>query len=184
MGNFYVNHVVLSESASEVANCLRSQQRKGFVAKPAGGMMFFFDEESDTQDDEAIRAVGAAVSRSLMSPVFAVLNHDDDILCYWLFESGNLVDEYNSCPGYFSDGDTTPSGGDARKLSRAFGVLESADEIERILRSEDYLFALDRHESLAKVLSFPWPLACTGYGHIERQELSDHESAQDFTRVD
>jgi hypothetical protein len=93
------------------------------------------------------------------------------------------VDEYDSCPGYFSDGDSTPSGGDVHKLSAAFGVPESATEIEQILRSEEYAFALDRHESLAKLLHIPWEYTCTGYRYTAADEHPEGLTSADFTRV-
>ena len=66
-----------------------------------------------------------------------MLNHDDDILAYWLFEGGELADEYNSCPGYFSGGDEIPAGGDATKLCAAFGVAAKAKQIEQVLRDRN-----------------------------------------------
>ena len=29
--------------------------------------------------------------------------HDSDIACYWLYDGGKLLDEFNSCPDYFDD---------------------------------------------------------------------------------
>lgn len=183
MGNFYVNHTVLTPDNSALMDGLRSLGRSAFVGKTVDGMTLFFDEESDTQNDEVIRAVGADVTSSLKCPVLAVLNHDDDILCYWLFDSGNVVDEYNSCPGYFSGEDTTPSGGDAHQLAAAFNVPNSADEIASILKNEEYVFALERHEALVKLLRIPWQYACVGYAYLAAEEYPDDLSADDFVRV-
>src|SRR5262245_14091137 len=122
MGNFYVNFTTRGPDQASVAKSLRSAKRKAIVGPSLDALTVFYDEQSDTQDDSEIRAVGETTSRDLNAPVLAVLNHDDDILAYWLFDKGKLVDEYNSCPGYFGDGDDTPSGGDAEKLCDAFAV--------------------------------------------------------------
>jgi hypothetical protein len=146
-------------------------------------MTLFFDKDSDSQREEEIREVGVAVSTALKCPVLAVLNHDDDILCYWLFEAGIAVDEYNSCPGYFSGEDPTPIGGDAGKLCAAFGVPEFVNEVDEILRREDYVFALDRHEALAKSLKIPWSYGCVGFEYLAADDYPEGLSSVDFTRV-
>lgn len=184
MGNFYVNHAVVSDAASKIAECLRAKRRTAFVGRSIGSITLFFDEDSDSQQDDAIREAGAVVSAELKCAVLAVLNHDDDILCYWLFDDGAVVDEYNSFPGYFSDGESAPTGGDAGKLCAAFEVPESVAELEQILRSEEYAFALDRHEALAKLLRIPWQYACTGYRYTVAGQYAEGLSAADFTRVE
>ena len=52
--------------------------------------------------------LGTRLSLEFGCPVLAVLNHDDDILWYQLFENGKLADEYDSTPGYF-DATAEPS---------------------------------------------------------------------------
>lgn len=136
----------------------------------------FYDEESDSQDDDVIKDLGARASEELGAPVLAVLNHDDDVLAYWLFEAGQLVDEYNSCPGYFGDGDTTPAGGDATRLCAAFGVPAKAEQVDEVLRREDYVFALERHSDLAELLKHPSDYVCLGYRYIGEDGLGEDGS--------
>ncbi|SRR6266404_7314757 len=184
MGNFYVNFTTRGPKHEAVGQCLRSANRKAFVAPTVDGLTVFFDEKSDTQDDAAIKDLGKQVSNELDAPVLAVLNHDDDILAYWLFESGKLADEYNSCPGYFTDaGDDAPAGGDAKKLCAAFGVSTEAEAVERILRDEEYVFALERHEALAALLNHPWPYVCMGFRYIKEGSLPEGMSKADLLTI-
>jgi hypothetical protein len=47
--------------------------------------------------------------------------HGSDIACYWLFDNGQILDEFNSDPGYFdadADGPPSPAGGRPDVLSR------------------------------------------------------------------
>ncbi len=145
----------------------------------------FFDGKSDSQDDAVINDFGKRTSNDLRAPVLAVLNHDDDILAYWLFEGGELADEYNSCPGYFSDDDETPAGGDAKKLGAAFAVPAKAEhlDLDKVLRNEEYAFALDRHKDLAELLKHPWPYVCMGYRYIDEGSLAEGVSMKDLLAI-
>ena len=172
MGNFYVNYTTRGSDQAALAKALRSAKRKAYVGPTLEGVTVFFDEESDTQDDSIIKKLGQRISKALAAPVIAVLNHDDDILWFCLFETGKLVDEYHSFPGYFTDGEDTPAGGDAKKLCAAFGVSKKAKDIEKILRDQEYAFALDRHKKLAALLNHPWPYVCMGYGNIKEGALA------------
>jgi hypothetical protein len=185
VGNFYVNYSTRGRDREAVAECLRSAKRKAFVSPTINDTTVVFDEGADTQDEAIIKDVGKRISKVLAAPVLAVINHDDDILAYWLFEGGEISDEYNSCPGYFSDeGGDTPEGGDAKKICSAFGVPAKAKQVEKILRDEEeYVFALDRHKALAELLQHPWPYVCMGYGYIKEGSFAEGISAEDLLAV-
>jgi hypothetical protein len=115
-----------------------------------------------------------------------ILNHDDDILWYQLFENGKLIDEYDSTPGYFdkSAGPSSPSGGNARALCHAF-QSENVDEVERILKTssfvdEGYVFALDRHEDLVKALGLPTFTIGYGFNEIFSGEIPEGYDKDQF----
>jgi hypothetical protein len=155
VGNFYVNYTTYGPDREAVAEFLRAAERTAFVSPTVEGTTMFFDAKSDRQNEQVIKDIGARASKDLSTPILAVINHDDDILFYLLFEAGQLVDEYNSCPGYFEGGDVTPAGGDARRLCAAFGVAGKAEQVDEVLRSEDYLFAFERNSDLAELLKHP-----------------------------
>jgi hypothetical protein len=183
VGNFYVNYTIRGPEREVIAKHLRSAKRKAFVGPAVEGLTVFFDEKSDTQDDAVITDLGKQVSENLEAPLLAVLNHDDDILAYWLFEAGKVADDYNSCPGYFSGDDEIPAGGDAKKLSAAFGVVAKAKHIDKVLRNEEYVFALDRHKDLAGLLKHPWSYVCMGYRYIKVGSLAEGVSKNDLLRI-
>jgi ATP phosphoribosyltransferase regulatory subunit HisZ len=102
----------------------------------------------------------------------AVLNHDDDVLYFELYEQGAKTDEYNSTPSFFDEEveEAGPSGGNAERLASAFGRGET-DKIEAVLRSEEYVFAHERHRELAELLGFPVCSVAVGYTYAAAGDL-------------
>jgi hypothetical protein len=188
MGNFYVNFSVKQPNQQQVADILRKRQRTALVTPAIGEYVVVFDEEADWQDDKAIQSVGEILSRETHSPVFAVLNHDDDVLAYWLFEDGQQTDFYNSAPDYFESYDEfetedTGQGGDARRLCTTLTATASPEQIEHILRG-DYVFAIERHEKLATALGLPGWSVGGGYRYItENGEVPDGLDEEQLVRV-
>lgn len=121
MGGFYTNYTLRGPSQKAVASALAG--RKAMISPESSGCVVAYDEASDDQDQEAIAALASHLSGSLHCPVLAVLDHDDDILWYQLYEDGKLTDEYDSTPGYFDPTaePSAPAGGDAQSLCRVFG---------------------------------------------------------------
>ncbi len=187
MGSFYANFTAFGIGASRVADILKGLQRDAFVASSVGDFTVFYDREADEQVEAAIVLVGSQVSQTCNCPVLAVLNHDDDILCYWLFKAGEQITFYNSNPGYFDDGDRTPIGVDAEALCEAFqrSDEETIDEVDAILsEEEDYVFALDRHQALSDWLGLPWEYVCIGYNYIKSGNLMEGVNQENFQRVE
>src|SRR5262245_31164062 len=102
MGNFYVNHTVRAPQQAVVA-LLKKEGRTAYVSPTIKGYTVVYDRDCDHQNTFAINDLGLALSKSLSSPVVAFLNHDDDILYYWVFDQGRVLEEYNSCPDYFDE---------------------------------------------------------------------------------
>jgi hypothetical protein len=123
--------------------------------------------------------LASRLSGQLRCPLLAVLNHDDSILWYQLYLSGELVDEYNSAPGYFETEDEEaamagPEGGDAKKLCNAFGsnAIKAVDKILKTPSAADggYVFEIERHMNLARTLGIP-RFAAGGFKQISEGEL-------------
>jgi hypothetical protein len=190
MGNFYTNFTARSADRDAVVSTLSTIGRVAYVTPPNNGNTMVYDRQSDEQDFSAIELVGTRLSLDLDAPVLAILNHDDDILCYWLFQSGQLVDEYNSCPSYFDEMSEEPAGPtecDAQKLCDAFGCSQDADRVNAILQKssfdDGYVFAVDRHGELVNALGLPDAAVGTGYNYIENGELPEGLNGGDLAHV-
>lgn len=190
MGNFYTNFTVRSADRDAVVDTLRAMGRTAYVAPVSNGNTVLYDRECDDQSFDAIEKVGTELSSALNAPVLGILDHDDDILCYWLFESGQLTDEYNSCPSYFDEiaDPSGPSEFDAAKLCAAFGCHQKVDRVAKVLQKssfdeDGYVFAMERHQDLAEALELPdWGVG-TGYGSIENGELPPTLSERDLIQI-
>jgi len=160
MGGFYVNSTLRGPSQEEVASCLREEKRVAYVSPTFKRFTTVFDAECDTQDEKAIADSSTVLSGRFKCPVLSVLNHDDDILMYWLYSDGLLIDRYNSYPGYFGGpAGPIPEGGDAAKICKVIGQPEAVERVEQILRTsseeDEFCFAVDRHRVLAEALGLP-----------------------------
>jgi len=134
MGNFYTNITLKGPDQYHVLEFLRENSREAFVSKDLNEFVVVFDAKSESQDDKVFRQAALSLSSKFCCPALAVLNHDDDVLCYWLFESGKETDSYNSNPGYFTGKPLPPSGGNIRSLIDAFGCECEPASAEEILR--------------------------------------------------
>lgn len=183
MGNFYVNFSVKTTNQEHVVNVLRQANRVAVVTPYQDEYIVVYDQEAESQDAQVIVDLGSLLSQRLELPVLAVLNHDDDVLCYWLFEKGELLDYYNSKPDYFDgffdefedsdvssepDVSATEQGGDANQLCRVLKSDTNPQLVEAVLRG-DYIFAIDQHFDLKDLLGLPsWAV---GYGFNDVEEL-------------
>ena len=179
MGGFYTNYTLRGPTQEAVAEALHG--RRATVTPPDHGCVVAFDEASDDQDQERIVHLANRLSLELNCPVLAVLDHDEDVLWYALSVAGEVMDEYNSTPGYFApSGPQDPTGGDAKLLCRTFGVSDVAG-VERILRNGDgYVFASERHADLVRALGLPAYSAGKAYASFERGEFPDGLTAGDM----
>jgi hypothetical protein len=181
MGSFYVNYTVRSGDQAGVAKALKG--RNAFVTPVKDGALVVTDEAAETQDVDAVREAGELLSTGLKTQVLAVLNHDDDMLWYGLFDNGRLTDEYNSAPAYFEGGDDPPSGGDARKLCAAFGRAGREKDLDAVLKKTDYPVAMERHADLVEALGLPAFAVGCGFTYIEEGELPEGLAADELLRV-
>jgi hypothetical protein len=192
MGSFYTNITVKTADTDGIAVAIRQAGRTAFIAPPENGATVVFDEASEDQDLEILKTLALHLARTCKCPTLGILNHDDDVLVYVLYDGGKLVDEYNSAPGYFdSDADAAvpPAGGNAKRLSAALGAPDRAADIERILRApgnteDGFVFATDRHRELVSVLGLPGAAVGAGFTYLEEGELPEGLEFDALVRVD
>ncbi len=193
MGNFYVSFAIREAEPARVAAALKKEKRQAFVSPEQSGFVYAYDAECDRQDEAEIDKLGSALSSELQTVVLAAMNHDDDILCYWLYSNGEQIDAYNSFPGYFgseeddADEGVLPKGGDAAKLVRMLGAQTSARKVHEVLRAdnerEEYIFAVDRHIALATLLGLRVEHCYLGYGYIVGELASEIADREKFLEV-
>jgi len=188
MGAFYGNITLKGPSQESVADALCG--RRAMVTPNIGHYIVAFDSVCDDQDAEATQALTSRLSGELRCPALAVIIHDDDVLGYFLFQDGQLIDWYNSCPSYFDFGSSKepsgPTGGDAERLCAAFGVGNS-QEVESILRKQQgnggYVFETERHRDLIRALSLPEVAVGTALASFDRGEYPEGLSAEQMVRA-
>lgn len=186
MGGFYSNYTLRGPSQQAVVSALAG--RKAIVTPEDNGCIVVFEEQTDDQDMEFIGHLATYLSENLHCSVLAVVDHDDDILYYQLYEDGDLIDEYDSTPGYFdpSAEPSAPAGGNARRLCAAFDASDNA-AVEKILRKssfgkDGYSFAFQRHADLVRALGLSDFAVGKAYASFERGEYPDGLTAKDIMR--
>ena len=180
MGSFYVNFVV---ECSETKPVMAAMAGRNAAVLPGGKFTVVGEEESDSQDTEVIDKLAKQLSSQLSTSVLAVMNHDDDILMYWLFSRGVMLDSYNSARDYFTDAaePAGPEGGKANVLCNLYGS-DDQSAVKRVLEGilDDYAFAMDRHRDLVSLLSLPLSSVGMSYGGAKEGYLPDGVSEEDI----
>jgi hypothetical protein len=184
MGAFYGNITLKGPEQKTVTEALRG--RRALVAPKRGDYTTVFDSACDDQDTDAIQALTSRLSKELHCAALAAIVHDDDVLAYFLYESGELTDWYNSAPSYFDFGAAEepagPAGGNAQHLCNLFAA-GSPEDVEGVLRSSDYVFQTERHQDLVRMLSLPAYTVGTALASFERGECPDGLTGSEMMRA-
>jgi hypothetical protein len=181
MGSSYVTHTVRATDRKKIGNLLA--RRKAMISTASSGVVVVYDKDANSQNADVLFDLAKMLSADMNAVVLVVMNQDDDVLMYWLFENGTPIDAYDSCPDYSADvaEKRGPLGGHAHILCKAF-ASPNVEATEFILRSEEYVSAFDRHTHLLKALGLAPELAgfryliadsfTTGFGESGLTEIS------------
>ena len=187
MGGFYTNYTLRGPSQPALAAVLAG--RKAVVTPQNHGCVVVFDEASEGQDLAEIGELAARLSGELGCPVLAVVNHDERVFWYRLYEDGAVTDEYDSCPGCCNSSPepARPAGGNAARLCAAFGGEDVAG-VEQVLRTPSggeagYGFAFERHADLVWALGLPEFALGRSYASLERGDYPVGLSSLDVLRT-
>jgi hypothetical protein len=176
MGNFYTNLTTRGPSQSDVAAVLRSLDRNAFVTPTTNGFTIICDRECENQDTDLVGSLALTLSTHLECPALAVLNHDDDVLWYQLYDGGKLSDAYISSADWWEDPSEPPPQGSAEMLCNLMGAPGDLARVKKILgRSTGilgYLFAIRRHENLLAALGQPPFAAGLGFTYASKGDLT------------
>jgi hypothetical protein len=152
--SWYHNILFKGSTREAIIDYLNSKAIYSYVSPPENGFVAVYT--SDPMPNWI-----PEMSRTLGCLAFRVFEFDDDVWAYWLYDSGELVDKYNSSPGYDKE-ILTPSGGDAALLCRLFDCIGCEEQVETVLRyqlnrrgTDRPKWPLELHGDLALLLGFP-----------------------------
>jgi hypothetical protein len=185
MGNFYANIALRTDDVDGVAQALTALRSDAWIAQDARVTMVF-DRQCDDQDTEALERLSVALSQALSCAALAACNHDDDVLLLLSVDAGEIVDRYESTPGFFHGRQRDPKGGNAHWLCQAFGASEREEQVADVLRArhDDVGLEIDRHRSLQRLLGLPETMSFLGYRYVARGELATDSAASSLRKID
>ena len=105
MGNFYVNVTTKGPSQSDVTIYLKDRGYTAYVTPTLNNVTTIYEAICDTQLFEYISNLLKDISLSLNCISIGMVDHDDDLLVYEIYENGKLHHEYDSSPSYFKGAD-------------------------------------------------------------------------------
>ena len=197
MGEFFVNYQIRSTDQSQVvAAAGELVQRRAYISPPANGWVTLYDENSDSQDAYEIGRIGSELSARLGTVVFAFIVHDSAMFLYYLFDNGDLLDEYNSTPppnhAEAEEDQRNRFAGRPEILVNYCAPGTSRGDLEVALRRSDSLaeggfassvHAEERLHPLAKALQMDDLRTTLGFTDFDRRQISIPQGP-DFVKID
>jgi hypothetical protein len=189
MGAFFVNYHVRSDSMARVRDALSPMVKSAAYVSPSkAGWVTVYEKSSDQQDDQIIRRIANELSTALKTAIVSFLVHDSDIFMYWLFQSGQLVDEFNSAPDYFKRAGKAEH---ARVRGNSDALLPlcvpgtTRDQVEAVLHPPEGqpLFAEDIVSDLAGLLGIDEARASLGFNYFDEEAEQNLPDAAEFEPV-
>jgi len=171
LGNFYFNYTLKGPKSDRVARSLKGHRT--LVTPEQNGCVVVFIDTPFRQDMDPQLAV--RLSDEFDCPLLSITDHDDDILFFQLYRSGQLIDEYNSAPDYFERSKRSPrgpTGGDAALLCKTF-AHGTAHNVERILRanSDTYMLEWRRHQDLVTALNLSTYAVGLDFDYVMKDDI-------------
>jgi hypothetical protein len=154
-----------------------NRTRRFLVAPAIGGWVTIFPEHNG-QDAAVSEALAAKLSSKTL---IHCLVHDDDVFAYWLFESGRIVDAYNSCPDYFGDPNPPPRGGNAEALRHLLIDPTRVSECQGLLDADRFDFELERQDRFAALLGLP--NTAFAYEYLQGGERQGVQRWKEFVHI-
>lgn len=154
MGGHYGSVQLRTENRAAVLTAAEAVARemniKCLVGPPLNGWVGVYPE-GNGQDD----TVGEHIAARVGGHGLHLLVHDDDVLAYWLWHNGELVDRYWSAPGYFGEenrADEEPLVGDAERFEFVLDARGRERFGALLARQNGATFESERLHELAQIL--------------------------------
>lgn len=170
MGVFFTNYHVRKVGTAACAKVLTTLiSSRALVTNSKNGWTTVYDERSDSQDIEVLRALAKGLSSKLKTAVIAVMVHDSDIFVYLIYENGELIDQFDSKPDYFgpvSKAQKKEWRGDFAKLLPYAKRRASAQDFRRFAEKE-MVFEEERAGEFSRLLGIDPSRAKTGFKYVQ-----------------
>ncbi len=154
---------------------------RSVVLPSLNGWTSLYEERASQQDVGWVRQLTADLSEDLDAAAVAFMVHDSDVACYWLFDAGEMLDQYNSWPDYFDgegDGPPCPSGGRTDVLVR-YGAEGTDEERLAAVLAEETVFAESVVEQIADALGIDRDRALSDYRDAAEGGPDDYDDSGD-----
>jgi len=189
VGNWYTNVAVKGAVQAQVVALLEELGHRAYVTPDTSGWIVVYDQQTDEFDLGLLESLALTLSTRLSCVTLASCNADDDVLWLALYENGNLATRYASSRSAFEDGNEFPDLQEAAEvLTRVFAMPEAKKLVLRVLGKSHgflgllnfvfktrvaYLFEVERHLDLAKLLGMPRAAVGLGYSYVNRGETPE-----------
>ncbi len=199
MGNFYANITLAGPTQTELLNYLRKESHDAYVSPTLDGFTVVYERECDNQNERILHSLTSELSKEFNCPALFVVNHDDDVLIYAVYQNGSCLEDYNSDPTYFTENDEEPvdqevdengrpvtrlgssiASHDPTPLCTVFNRLQAIARLKVILRLRSWTFAIEQHQAIAEALGLPPFLVGSGFRYIEQGEEPQGISLEDL----
>jgi hypothetical protein len=181
VGVRYANHLLAHADAERVADGLRRRERRAGVLPLDGGRVLLYDRGTEAHPPEGYE-LARRLSDEHATAVLLALVYDDGALVLALSEFGCIADEYDSAPWGEDGVRTTPRGGDAIRLARAFAADEGA--VALVLGDCDgYEGPTPRHAALLQALGVPAAAGTVGFAMLGNAARAWDAAAREALRT-
>lgn len=191
----YANITLRKVDPDAVKKILLEKKRRAFmvsdgVVTKVDHDVVIYDEEFDELDPKVITELTKKLSKQTHSTAFAVINYNDETLMCWFYSKGELIDAYNSQPGYLDDKvdeDTPPQGFNSEELLKFFPDVQIGDLKAVLSRAsypnEGFCTATDRHADIVTILRLPRFSVGTGFFTVKIGDIPADLDAGDFVPI-
>jgi hypothetical protein len=151
--------LVRDANAERCADLLRELKRTAIVVPAEGELSVICDQQSENQDIDVIDSLALTVSVRLKCAVVALINHDDDWLCFRYFDNEKFC-------GELLVGHTPFSLRGSILLLRRFTNPRASRIALALVFLTPVVFQTQRHASLINILGLPPRSFAVGFRHI------------------
>jgi hypothetical protein len=188
MGNWYTNVALRDVDPVQALHVLGQLGRHAIVNPAQNGWVTVFDEQCDKFNLDVLESLALTLSADLHCCALPSFNADDDILWLGIYEHGRRTSRYASDLSQFEDGSEFQAVREfAAELCRVFDKPDRVREVRLVLNRghgvlgilrlanlpAPYLFEIDRHTDLLKLVGLPPASVGLGFEYVSRGELAD-----------